>query len=96
VRNATGLFISPERGVRRLNSACEIAFYEYGANLASTQVLTALNAVEPGRREKEIGHLLAGWGQPNNVVMIAATGDRFTNACLYPTDKVIARGDKFS
>ncbi|MEH3414129.1 M24 family metallopeptidase [Phytobacter diazotrophicus] len=96
VRNATGLFISPERGVRRLNSACEIAFYEYGANLASTQVLTALNAVEPGRREKEIGHLLAGWGQPNNVVMIAATGDRFTNACLYPTDKIIARGDKFS
>ncbi|TCW47921.1 hypothetical protein EDC53_10552 [Phytobacter diazotrophicus] len=26
VRNATGLFISPERGVRRLNSACELRF----------------------------------------------------------------------
>ena len=96
VRNATGLFISPEQGVRRRNSACEIAFYEYGANLASTQLLAALNDVEPGRREKEIGQQLAGWGQPNNVVMIAATGDRFANACLYPTDKAITRGDKFS
>ncbi|STW08961.1 Uncharacterised protein [Klebsiella grimontii] len=28
--------------------------------------------------------------------MIAATGDRFANAGLYPGDKVIQRGDKFS
>lgn len=96
VVNATGLFISPEQGVRTINNASEIAFYEYGANLASTRVLTALNAIEPGKSEKNVGQWLAGEGQPSNVVMIAATGDRFAHAGLYPGDKLIARGDKFS
>lgn len=96
VINATALFISPAHGVRRLNTASEIAFYEFGANLASTNILAALDNIAPGKTERQIGQLLAADGQPGNVVMIAATGDRFANACLYPTDKVIQRGDKFS
>jgi Xaa-Pro aminopeptidase len=96
VTNATGLFISPDYGVRCLNSATEIACYEYGANLASTHILRALDTLEVGKSEKEIGQLLAGDGQPGNVVTIAATGERFAHAGLYPTDKQIQRGDKFS
>lgn len=96
VVNATAIFIAPDGGVRTVNSANELAHYEYGANLASTAILTALNAIEPGKTEKQIGALLAAEGQPNSVVMIAATGDRFTWANLYPGDKVIQRGDKFS
>lgn len=94
--NATGIFISPEHGARTVNNANELAHYEYGANLASTAILDALNAIAPGKTEKQIGALLAAQGQPNNVVMIAATGDRFANANLYPGDKHIQRGDKFS
>ena len=96
VVNATGIFISPEYGVRRINRADEIAFYEYGANLASTNVLNALDSIELGKSEKEIGHLLAADGQPNNVIMIAASGDRFAHANLYPSDKRICLGDKIS
>lgn len=94
--NATALFIAPDSGVRTLNNANELAHYEYGANLASTAILTAMNAISPGKTEKQIGSLLAAEGQPNNVVMIAATGERFAHAGLYPGDKIIARGDKFS
>lgn len=94
--NATDLFIAPDNGVRTRNNANELAHYEYGANLASSAVLTALNAVEVGKCEKAIGALLAAEGQPNTVVMIAATGDRFDKARLYPSDKVIEEGDKFS
>lgn len=94
--NATGIFIDPAEGARITNNANELAHYEYGANLASTAILTALNAIAPGKTEKQIGALLAAEGQPNSVVMIAATGDRFANAGLYPGDKVIQRGDKFS
>lgn len=94
--NATGVFISPANGARIINNANELAHYEYGANLASTAILQALNAVEPGKTEKQIGALLAAEGQANNVIMIAATGDRFASANLYPSDKVIQRGDKFS
>lgn len=96
LQNATGLFISPAEGARAVNNANELAHYEYGANLASTAILSALNAVAPGKTEKQIACLLAADGQPNNVVMIAATGDRFANANLYPGDKVVQQGDKFS
>lgn len=89
--NATSLFISPRNGARIINNANEIAHYEYGANLASSAALTALNAVELGKTEKSIATLLAAEGQANNVVTIAATGDRFENANLYPSDKQIQR-----
>ncbi|MGB3252931.1 M24 family metallopeptidase [Buttiauxella gaviniae] len=94
--NATDLFISPLQGARTTNNANEIAHYEYGANLASSAALTALNAIELGKTEKSIAALLAADGQANNVVTIAATGDRFENANLYPSDKQIQKGDKFS
>ena len=96
LRNATGIFISPASGARITNNANELAHYEYGANLASTAILTALNAIAPGKTEKQIGALLAAEGQANNVVMIAATGERFAHASLYPGDKIIQLGDKFS
>jgi Xaa-Pro aminopeptidase len=96
VVNATGLFIAPENGVRCINNANEVAFYEYGANLASSVLLEALDAIAPGKTEKEIGQLLAGDGQQNSVILIAATGDRFAHANLYPSDKIIRHGDKFS
>ncbi|MCE0844644.1 M24 family metallopeptidase [Buttiauxella sp. A2-C1_F] len=94
--NATDLFISPRQGARTTNNANEIAHYEYGANLASSAALNALNAIELGKTEKSIAALLAADGQANNVVTIAATGDRFENANLYPSDKQIQKGDKFS
>lgn len=96
VSNATGLFISPHDGVRIRNSAAEVAFYEYGANLASGSLLNALDAVAIGQSEKAIGERLAAAGQPNSVISIAATGERFTHATLYPRDKLIALGDRFS
>lgn len=94
--NATDLFISPSDGTCITNNANEIAHYEYGANLASSAALTALNAIEVGKTEKSIAALLAAEGQANNVVTIAATGERFENANLYPSDKHIQTGDKFS
>lgn len=94
--NATGLFISPDNGVRCVNCADEVAFYEAGANLASTAMLAALDSVEPGITEKALGARLNAEGQPNTVVTIAATGDRFAYARLYPSDKQLVTGDKLS
>lgn len=94
--NATGLFISPDNGARCVNCADEVAFYEAGANLASTAMLAALDSVEPGNTEKALGAQLNAEGQPNTVVTIAATGDRFAHARLYPSDKQLVTGDKLS
>lgn len=59
-------------------------------------MLNALNAIALGKTEKEIAALMAAEGQPHTVVTIAATGDRFEQARLYPSDKKIALGDKLS
>ncbi len=94
--NATHLFIGGDSGARVINSANEIAHYEYGANLASTCMLQAMNAIELNKTEKEIGHYLTADGQPNNVVTIAAFGQRFKNARLYPGENRITVSDRAS
>ncbi len=94
--NATHLFVRGDKGVRTVNNANEIAHYEYGANLASTAMLNAMQAVEVGVKENYLGNLLNADGQTNSVVTIAATGNRFEYANLYPTGKKVCHGDKMS
>lgn len=96
VINATALFIGSDTAARVINNANELAHYEYGANLASNCILNALAAVDIGKTEKQLGSYLADEGQPNTVVMIAATGARFEQANLYPGDKAVQLGDKIS
>ncbi len=94
--NRIDLFIAPKDGARVTNNANEIAHYEFGAALASTCMLNALDAIEIGKTEMEIGQYLSASGQTNNVVTISATGNRFEQGNIYPTDKKIAIGDKIS
>ncbi|MGP2470412.1 Xaa-Pro aminopeptidase [Yersinia sp. 2540 StPb PI] len=94
--NATSLFIGSDIAARVTNNANELAHYEYGANLASNCILNALAAVDIGITEKQLGSYLADEGQPNSVVIIAATGARFEQANLYPSDKAVQLGDKIS
>lgn len=94
--NAAYLFIRGDKGARTTNNANEIAHYEYGANLSSTSMLNAMNAVEIGVKESYLGNLLNAHGQTNNVVTIAATGERFEKANLYPTSKQVSLGDRLS
>ena len=95
LENATHLFIG-DAGARTTCNANEVAHYEYGANLSSNCILTAMDAVETGVRESALGALLAAEGQYNTVVTIAATGSRFEKANIYPTHKAVQHGDPLS
>lgn len=92
--NATQLYIDPDKGARVTNNANEIARYEYGASLASDAVLNAMNALDEGVTEAEIGNLLQTDGQLPNVVTISAFGDRFKHANIYPLNTKLEYGDK--
>lgn len=96
IRNATGIFIDPDFGVRTTVNANEIAHYEFGAALASTCILNALNEIEVGKTEMEIAEQLSAYGQPNSVTTICATGDRFEHGIVFPRHKKITLGDRFS
>jgi Xaa-Pro aminopeptidase len=93
--NETDLFIG-ENGARTTNNANEIAHYEYGAALASDCVLDAMDKLEPGVPELELGDALVRGGQHTSVVTVAASGPRFVKANLFPTDNTVKVGDKIS
>lgn len=94
--NFSEVLISPEKGIRTVNNANEIASFEYGAALAGRSLLDALDHIDLGKTEIEIADLLASGGQPQTVTTICATGDRFTDAVVYPRSKAIQLGDKMS
>lgn len=96
LKNFASALISPEGGLRTTHNANEIAHFEYGATLAGKGMFAAIQAVEVGKTEKEIGALLAQDGQPNTVTTISAAGKRFTNATLYPRDNEALLGDNYS
>lgn len=95
ITNETSLFIG-EDGVRTTNNVNEIAHYEYGASLASDAVLDAMNKVDVGVTELELGDLLVRDGQRNSLTVIASTGKRFENGNLFPSSKSIKLGDPIS
>ncbi|MGJ7911989.1 M24 family metallopeptidase [Neobacillus sp. LXY-1] len=96
VTNSSEIFIGENSGIRTINNADEINYYEFGSSLASDCVLEALNHLEIGKTETELASFLSKFGQPHNVTTICATGDRFTNAVIYPRKKAVTLGDKFS
>ncbi len=96
VSNRCDLMIGGDQGIRTVNNANEIAHYEFGSALASDGMLAAMNLLAEGVSEMELGQCLNRYGQRNSVVTIAATGERFEKANLYPTDKQVKRGDKIA
>ncbi|WP_271492410.1 M24 family metallopeptidase [Enterococcus sp. 5H] len=96
LENAAHLFIRGDKGARTVNNANEIAHYEYGANLSSNCILKAMDAVGLEVTEAMLGNILTADGQTNTVVTIAATGQRFEYANVYPTHKTVKLGDPLS
>lgn len=62
VYNATRLFIG-ENGARCTNNVNEIVHYEFGAALASDCILKAMNRLDVGVSEMELGDILNAYGQ---------------------------------
>lgn len=94
--SASGIFLDSRHGVRTRVNANELAHYEFGAGLASSKVLKALNEIQPGKTEMEIAENLSAFGQPTTVTTICASGERFTNAVVFPRNKQIQKGDRIS
>lgn len=94
--NISDLFIHPKYGVRSRMNANEIAHYEFGAALASRCVFRAMEYLEPGRTEMEIAGVMCNFGQPVSVTTICATGRRFDGGVVFPRNKKIKMGEKFS
>jgi len=96
VVNGCDVFIGTADGARCVNNTNEIAHYAYGAALSGEVVFEAIDAIHVDMRECDIGSYLGKYGQRHSVVSIAATGERFDKANLYPSEKRVQLGDKLS
>lgn len=74
--NATYLLIG-ENGLRTTNNANEIAHYEFGAMNAGNCILSAMDQLEIGKSEMDIGAYLNDLGQRPSVVTIMANWGSF-------------------
>ncbi len=92
---AGDIFIG-EDGARTVNNANEIAHYEFAAALASDCMLDAMDAMDEGVSEMELGDKLERYGQRTSVVTIAASGPRFVLGNMFPTDNKVKVGDTIS
>lgn len=94
--NMSSVFQDNQHGVRVHVNADEVAYYEFGAGFASSKVLEAMNEVKPGKTEFETASTLSVNGQPLSVTTICASGQRFTNAVVFPRRKEIRKGEPVS
>lgn len=94
--NATAIMMNPDTGLRATCCAEEIAQYEFAASLASNRVWRVLEEVEVGKTECELADHLAAYAQPLSCYSMCATGERFTNAVVFPRDKRVVLGDRFT
>ncbi len=96
LQNAAALMIHSGSGIRATAGVDEIAHYEYAASLASRCVYRVMEAVAPGKTEMELAGLLNAMGQPLTCYSMCAAGERFSNAVVYPRNKAVALGDRFT
>ena len=96
LKAASHLFIHPGHGARTTVNANEVAHYEFGSALASDCVYRAMDRLAPGMTEMEVAGHMCSLGQPVSVTTICAAGERFGGAVVFPRNKKIRVGHKFS
>ena len=96
IKAASHLFIHPGHGARTMVNANEVAHYEFGSALASDCVYRAMDRLAPGMTEMEVAGHMCSLGQPVSVTTICAAGERFGGAVVFPRNKKIRVGHKFS
>lgn len=94
--NATDLFIHPDYGVRVLNTAAEIARFEYGAAYASSAVQNLLRGLRAGATELELSMLQNVGGIPPSCFQVVSSGARIDLGLVSPSSNVVRLGDRFN
>ena len=95
VENATDMFIHPEYGVRIINTAEDIAYYEYGAAYASQTLMDMIEVIQPGMSEVDASIKMQFGGIPLSCHPMVLSGERCDRGLASPSQKVIERGDRF-
>ncbi len=75
VVDITDIMTNPAHGHRAINSADQIAFFEWGTTRASSWVMTGIDAAAPGVRERELFEAMPWGGEPMPFHACVPSGD---------------------
>ncbi len=96
VVNANSIFMSAEDGLRLINSANQIARFEYASAYTSTSVHRALLSLREGIAEKEVARQYDSGGLTLSCHPMVSFGDKARRGLSSPSDRVANRGDAFT
>ncbi len=94
--DGTALLMHPETGLRNLNSADQIAAFEWAARTSSAAVFSILTGTRPGMSEMQAMQLMRFSGQPLSMHPIFVSGKGEINGLRSPSGKIIEYGDAVS
>lgn len=83
-------------GLRAVGEADQLALHEHRATRASQCVWRALDAVVPGVTELDVSGAMGLVGLPLACHVMCTSGADAVNGLASPTDRTLARGDRFS
>lgn len=96
VVDGTVLMMHPEQGLRAINSAAQVAVFEWAARNASAAVFNVLRGVRPGMSEMQAMRLSLYAGMPQSMHPIFASGKRNVIGLGSATRRVLEYGDSVS
>lgn len=96
VVDATALLMHPETGLRNLNSADQIAAFEWAARTTSAAVFSIVKGARPGMSEMQAISLMRYAGQPMTMHPILVSGKGEINGLRSASGKIIEYGDGIS
>jgi len=94
--DGTVLLMHPETGLRNLNSADQIAAFEWAARTSSAAVFSILRNARPGMSEMEAIQFMRYAGQPMSMHPIFVSGKGKINGLRSASNKIIEYGDAIS
>jgi hypothetical protein len=91
--DGSSLLMHPQRGLRAVNSAAQIAAFEWAGRNASAAVFNILHNTRPGMSEMHAMQFMQYTGQPMTMHPVLASGKGEINGLRSPSSKIIENGD---
>ncbi len=96
VTNETAIFMNAEDGLRVVNEAEQLAWFEYAATYTSAAVRGVLFGLTPGMTEHEAVRLMKVNGIPLSCHLMLSSGPRARMGLPSPSSRRIEEGDPFT
>ncbi len=96
VTNETAILMNAEDGLRVVNEAEQLAWFEYAATYTSSAIRKVLFGLDPGMTEHEAVRLMEVNGIPLSCHLMLSAGPRARMGLPSPSSRRIEEGDRFT